>query len=214
MAPLGILFFAVGALLIRQVVVGRVKETPEDLKDFTVALLNGDTATMQTVFAQRGTNVDVAESGTVAAVDSATSTPSSSSDLLNEVVRLGSAAKGYLTGGTGPSYYDCSGLVWRAMKNLDIYTGSRFTTTTFDSVAPTFAVKVDSPAVGDVVLWPTHHMGVCAGNDRLYSARSRAKGINYSTISGDAGYFGRQPEYWRVTGARVPNENKDIPDEQ
>lgn len=41
-------------------------------------------------------------------------------------------------------------------------------------------------------------MGVYVAEDKMYSARSPAKGIGYSSISGDSGYFGSQPTYWRA----------------
>jgi pimeloyl-ACP methyl ester carboxylesterase len=108
------------------------------------------------------------------------------------------ASGGYVWGATGPDSYDCSGLVWAAAKDIGVYSGNRFTTSTFRSVASGWATETNSPAVGDIVVWPGKHMGIVAGSDRYYSARSTKKGIGYATLTGDNNYFGISPEYWRV----------------
>lgn len=193
----GYLLLGLGAVLARQVAVGRAMETPGDIRDLAVALLSADTGSMQEVFSRRGENVSVEDSGEVASVESSTETPGST-ELSRKVVSLGQNSRGYALGAEGPTYYDCSGLVWRAAKSLGIYNGPRFTTSNFKSIAKGWAHKVGTPKPGDIVLWPTHHMGVYVGNNKMYSARSPSKGVGYSSISGDSGYFGSQPEYWRV----------------
>ncbi len=197
MPPLALLFVLGGILLIRQVVVGRAAETPSDVRDLSLAVVHGDTAGMQEVLARRGENVPTAESGEVA---STLPVGTGNAGLLTECIKLGTAAKGYRWGGIGPDYYDCSGLVWRAMRNLDIYKGLRFNTAVFGAIAKTQGwSKVDKPETGDVVVWAAHHMGVCAGGDKMYSARDPKRGIAYSTISGDSGAFGFQPSYYRIS---------------
>lgn len=206
MGAAGILLLTIGALLLRQVAVGRAKETPQDLRDFAVALLNGDTATAQSVFAQRGVNVSTTASSEVAGSDAvvdalnATTVPGfgGRSALATECKRLGSAARGYSLGATGPTYYDCSGLIYRALLNIGPKPNARFTTSTFTTVMQGHITRVTDPANGDVVLWPGKHMGVYVGTDAMYSARSPSKGIGPSTISGDSSYFGASPQYWRV----------------
>lgn len=210
MPALGFAAILVGAFLIRQVITGRVRDTPTDAKDIFLAALTGKPDEVGGVFARRGKNVDVADASLVEASPtggvgaSATSTldaPSKAAGyMVSEAQRLGGSAQGYRLGATGPSYYDCSGLVWRVLVNLKLYNGPRFTTATFEHVATKFATPVDSPAVGDIVLWPGHHMGFVIGPDQLYSARDRTKGIGVSSISGDASYFKSQPEFWRVDG--------------
>lgn len=200
MNAFGYAFLLMGVLLIRQVVTGRVMETPTDARDLALALLNADTAGVSAVLSRRGENVTVSSSE-VATGDTVTvPTPQSQrgGDLIAEMQRLGSAASGYRLGSNGPEYYDCSSLVWRAAKNLGIYNGPRFTTSIFSTIAKGWAYRVPSPAAGDIVLWPGKHMGVYLGNDKMYSARSRTKGIGTSTVSGDSGYFGSQPSYWRI----------------
>lgn len=195
--PVGYLFLVVGFVLARQVAVGRVSEIPGDSRDLFLSFMSNDMAGVKEVFSRRGQNAPAGELG---------SAPAGVADnaLLNEVMRLGNAANGYRLGSTGPSYFDCSGLVWRAMRNLGIYNGPRFTTSTFATIANKQGwVQVDTPAVGNIVLWPTHHMGVSTGGDGMYSARSKSKGIGESTISGDSGYFGSEAMFYSIGGSKT-----------
>lgn len=205
MPALGLLLIVFGAFVVREVIVGRAKETPVDLKDAATALLSGDTAGFGAVMSRRGSNTDAAPE----ASDGSTGAASSSSNALAaECMRLGNAAKGYALGATGPTYYDCSGLVWKACFNLGIYKGRRFTTATFEHVASQFASKVQSQATphgglnlqaGDIVIWVAGgHMGVMISSTDFYSARSPAKGIGSAPLSADVTYFGSQPDVWRV----------------
>jgi hypothetical protein len=204
MTPFGYLFILAGAFLIRQTVVGRAKEIPTDARDSFTALLSADWSEFGSVLARRGENVSV-ESVTSSGTDSTgTLDPTATMGSIlggtyaGEVVKLGKAAKGYVIGGTGPTYYDCSGLLWKAAYKLGIYKGGRFTTRSFTGIARGWCTKVEGePAIGDIVLWEGKHMGVCTGEDAMFSARSPSKGIGYSTISGDSSYFGSQPSYWR-----------------
>lgn len=115
----------------------------------------------------------------------------------SKVVALGEAAKGYVWGATGPEYYDCSGLIWRALYDLGYYKGQRFTTSSFEGIASTFAEGSDGSVYGDIVLWPTRHIGIVIGGDKMYSARSTTKGIGYSSIAGDTSVLG-QPKFYRL----------------
>ena len=212
MPALGILLIVFGAFVVREVIVGRAKETPTDLKDAATALLSGDTAGFGSVMARRGSNTsDVAASGGVDGPSpNGAATSGSANALAAECMRLGSAAKGYVLGATGPTYYDCSGLVWKACFNLGIYKGRRFTTATFSQVAPQFAKRITTVAgdphsglnvqAGDIVIWVAGgHMGVMLNSTDFYSARSPAKGIGSAPLAADVQYFGAQPDVWRVT---------------
>lgn len=205
MPTFGLLFVLAGFLVMRQVAVGRAVNIPEDTRDAFTAFIGADTGALKEVLARRGTNVAGGDSGSLSS--SATLLSDHAGELgsttgvavAKEMEKLGSAAKGYRLGYTGPEYYDCSGLMWRACRELKVYNGVRFTTHTFKVQAKGFATPVDEPAVGDIVLWPNHHMGILIGSDSMYSARSskRTPNIGVSTVSGDADYFGSEPEYWR-----------------
>lgn len=102
----------------------------------------------------------------------------------------------YKWGAAGPSAYDCSGLVWAAMKNTGVYTGLRFTTYTFVMQMSGRIAKVDNPSVGDVVLWPSH-IGVVDGAGTMYSALNPTDGIKSSPLSWGPKNEGN-PTYWRL----------------
>lgn len=195
MNTVGYLLIFIAVILVRAVQRGRVTNLPEDVQDTFVAVLTGDAAKLREVAARTGSGLDA-----VSVPEGSTGAPSlgssSGSALIDEMRKLGTAAGNkYVYGATGPSGYDCSGLVWRAMKNLGIYNGPRFTTTTFASIASDFSSKVSSSQPGDIVLWSHAHMGVVTGPDKYYSALSHDKGILETAISNHPG----SPEYFRLT---------------
>lgn len=179
---------------------GRVGNLKEDMGDAFLALVNGDSTAFADVFKRDGDgNVPTFTSAntdtTSEEIPEGFIGPVSKQDLLVAAVRLGTAAKGYRFTATGPDYYDCSGLVWKAAKATGLYNGPRFTTYTIGAVKA--FKKVTDPKVGDVVVWPTRHMGVVSGDDKFYSARSVKSGIGESKIST---FRGTTPVYYRLTG--------------
>lgn len=107
--------------------------------------------------------------------------------LLTRARQLGSAAKDYQLGATGPSYYDCSGLVYRAAIDVGVYSGFRFTTFTVHESTQFHRITAAQANVDDIIVWSTPtggHMGIISGPDRFYSAHSVATGIHESSISG------------------------------
>lgn len=204
MPPLGILFIVTGALLLRQALVGRASNIPDDMRDLATALLSGDTEEVGSVMKRRGdggASDTGAPSGGYTEIPTPTNPASvaRSHALAAKVAELGEG-KPYVSGATGPNAYDCSGLVWRACKDLGYYNGGRFTTHMFTRITGGWCRMVVVPVEGDIVLWAGHHMGVCTGSDSMYSARSSTANPNIGTssISGDATYFGGLPSYWRV----------------
>lgn len=176
---------------------GRTSELKTDASDFITAVLNGKD--VKEIAARRGTNIDatISEPGSAGGTDLVDGPISNSGGaVLREAQRLGAAANNrYVWGSTGPMGYDCSGLVWKAMRNTGVYTGIRFTTGTFPVLATSrgFASKVSTPGAGDIVLW-SGHMGIVAGPDLMYNAASKKSGIRMSSISGHGG----TPSYWRI----------------
>ena len=154
---------------------------------------------MAEVAARTGDGLDVALATAPAASATGTAGVGSGggSALLTEARKLGAAAgNGYVWGATGPASYDCSGLVWKAARNIGVYKGERFTTHTFRAASKGWAAETKSPAVGDVVLW-SEHMGIVSKlPDTYYSALSSRSGIKESSIKIHSG----TPSYWRLTG--------------
>lgn len=227
MNTLAWLFILAGILTARQVSRGRVMNISQDLGDAFIAMASGDTDALGEVLTRRGedaapTAADLAvykltqgvTEGLTTATDSiAQGIGNSFSDLANGVnnlaivaVTLGSRAKGYRWAATGPDYYDCSGLMWRAAQGIG-FTGHRFTTSTiqlskqFKRISPPGmqGPGVIAATVNDVVVWPTHHMGVITGVDKFYSARSVKSGIGESKIST---FRNSTPVYYRYVGPR------------
>lgn len=218
MNTLGWVLILIGILVARAVQKGRVFFIAQDMGDAFLATVQGDTKALQGVLARTGEAIEPGVAGTVVG-DTAGSVAGQVADGLANAsigaaaLRLGSRAKGYRWEGTGPDYYDCSGLIWRACQAIG-YQGSRFTTATVRS--RTSAFKVISPPgmqgpgvtaaqVNDLVLWPagsggiTGHIGVITGNDRFYSARSVRSGIGEASISG---FRKTKPIYLRYVGRK------------
>jgi NlpC/P60 family len=195
MDTIAYLLIIISILIMRGVAKGRVLQAPTDLRDTFVAILRGDTAALKEIGARTGT-ANTVEPGVVAAQSGTTTPPTG--DLITEVKRLGSAAKGYRIGGTGPDYYDCSGLVWRAVRNLGIYSGVRFTTRSFAVASVGWCTPVNNPGLGDIVVWSATvpaHMGVIDGPDTFYSALSPRSGIKSMRIADHGG----TPRFYRIT---------------
>lgn len=205
MSTIAWLFVLAGSLLVRQVAKGRTMETATDMKDGFLALVTGDWDGIAEVAKRTGTPA-LQDTGVLGglgdspAVDSAVGDATQSAQnaaLLNETMRLGKAASGYTWGATGPNRYDCSGLVWRAFRNLG-YKGPRFTTFTWPAVGRKFCEQVTTPAPGDIVVWQqggtNGHMGVVTSGGNFYSARNPKRGINNAPMKGIPGAI----SYWRL----------------
>lgn len=195
METFGYLAILTGALLIRQVAIGRAHETSSDFRDMFVATLQGDFGTVKEVAARRGTASDATVSGAVPTANFGTT------QLLSAMVALGSG-KPYVYGAEGPNAYDCSGLVWAACRKIGVYNGPRFTAdSSMLQALQDVIVQDGKPQVGDIVLWSGHHVGVVSGPDRYYSAYNPTKGILNQPISATTAYEGIQPSYWVVKDA-------------
>lgn len=187
-----------------------IDQSVNDLGDIMTALLTNDKAKLADALARTGSAFQADPSnGLDGQYDPSNTTLTSAGShtgnaILAEAERLGRAAKGYRTGGTGPDYYDCSGLVYRTLKNLGFYAGARFTTFTFTKQVKCTQITRGAANVGDIVLWtqlPTHHMGIVSGISRgtgavaFYSARNPRSGIAVAPIDG----FAKTPcTFWRV----------------
>jgi hypothetical protein len=194
-----------GLFSLHAVFVGRVPDIPADLRDLFVAGVTGDVAGVTEVLHRTSAGKFYLFPQTTGNTPVGGPTPPTpnptlpkSLGLVTAAVNLGSLARGYRLGGTGPDFYDCSGLMWRAAQVAYHFTGTRFTTFTVQ-LAKGF-VRVTDPTVNDMVVWATHHMGVVTSADQFYAARSVASGIGYSSISATTKEFGYSPVYYRWVG--------------
>jgi len=187
-----------------------IDQSVNDLGDIMTALLTNDKAKLSDALGRTGGAFVDPSNGLDGPYDASNTTMTSAGThdgnaILAEAERLGRAAKGYRTGGVGPTYYDCSGLVYRTLKNLGLYTGARFTTYTFTKQVKCTQISRGAANIGDIVLWtqfPAHHIGIVSGISRgsgavaFYSARNPKSGISVSTIDG---FEKSQPTFWRVS---------------
>ena len=216
METLGILFMILAVGIWRQVSVGRAESIPADATLIATAVFQGRWADVSKVMALKGAAPAVATTavpgasptnaaGTVGnlspeQIQESQAAGSSANGLaaIAEAEKLGAAANHrYVWGATGPSSYDCSGLMWRTLQNIGVYKGGRFTTFDFNLIAPKFAHSVKIPAPGDIVNWSQNHMGIVTATDQMYSAYSTKSGIVSSTISDESRRHGT-PSYWRL----------------
>lgn len=185
MTTIAWLLILAGIIIIRQVASGRIMNIGQDLSDAFLAFTRGDTNELTAVFARRG-NANSPVSSDPNDLGPGTLTYAGKGGLATVAVGLGTAAKGYRWAATGPDYYDCSGLMWRACQRVG-YKGPRFTTETI--LNQKGMVRTLDTSVNTMVLWPvgsggvTGHIGVITGPDQFYSARSTRTGIGYSKIS-------------------------------
>lgn len=215
MRTIGWLFIITAAMTVRAAVKGQLFDASgqlqigDYLRNLATAITTGnyDDASALTN-SPGGTSILAPTAAPEAAVTSPLATDEATtavgdSDLLAAMTRRGRAARGYRWSATGPDWYDCSGLMWRAVQDVrpDLRRLPRFTTYTM-LVTPwgKHFDRVASPMVGDVVLWRTH-VGVVSGKDKFYSARNPSSGIGESSISGFNTGHGNSHAYYRLKKA-------------
>lgn len=121
--------------------------------------------------------------------------------LLKAVEKYGEGHK-YVWGATGPSTFDCSGLVMYALKhaygiNYPHFSGSQYSMTSH--------ISRNEARMGDLVFWGpggSDHVGVYAGGNKYFSAESPAQGIHMNTLNSVVGKG--KPLFGRVKGMPSP----------
>lgn len=122
-----------------------------------------------------------------------------SSALLKAVEKYGSGHR-YVWGASGPTTFDCSGLVLYALKkgfgiNYPHYSGAQYSQTEHISKSQAHS--------GDLVFWGkggSEHVGVYAGGNKYFSAQSPSQGIHMNTLDSVVGYGA--PKFGRVQGLK------------
>lgn len=114
--------------------------------------------------------------------------PAGSSWQQSRVVSLAKAqvGKAYVWGATGPSSFDCSGLVQWVYKNAVGKTVSRTTyTQVYEGVNVT--VSTSSLQPGDLLFWGNaaapYHVAIYVGNGQYVSAADEQQGVILATLS-------------------------------
>lgn len=203
MTTLGWVFVLVAGLLLRGMTKGRgLTQLPTDMADLFNAVVSQDGAGVASVLARTGDSQQPTQASPGAMGSGpAPASPGSSAGgttLLAECKRIGNG-KTYRLGGVGPDVFDCSGLVWRAMVNLGMYGGPRFTTYTFATQVGKAVSRAATGNNGDIVVWHGNpeHMGIVDGPNSFYSALNTRSGIVSTSITG----LGGNPIFYHFVGA-------------
>lgn len=197
MDTVGWVFILIAAFLARGVAKGRGIASFTDVGDAFLAAVEFDPDKLKAVWERTG---DGNSSDTTAAnattANAVNGNNVGAGDLLAEMHVLGASAKGYKWSKTGPTYYDCSGMVYAALKALKMYDGPRFTTSTFPAVAGKIGYSKVSgtPQPSDIIHW-SGHMGVVSDSTHFYGAQSTKTGIRTDTISALDGERGSHTLY-------------------
>jgi cell wall-associated NlpC family hydrolase len=203
---LGWLFILAGILIARQVSRGRVMNIAEDLGDAFIAVASGDSQELGVILTRTGESATPTPEG-IGGTTAVSEGMGSATGLAAAAIARGQKAKGYRWAATGPDYYDCSGLIWRACQDMG-FKGSRFSTADmamrkgFTRISPpgVSTPGVTTATADDLVLWPagsggvTGHVGVITSPNKFYSARSVRSGIGEASISG---FRRTSPQYYR-----------------
>lgn len=139
--------------------------------------------------------------------DKLSGSSSSYNGLLEAMEKFGDGHK-YVWGSTGPSTFDCSGLVMYSLKKafgIDYphYSGSQYSVSQH--------IPRSKAKSGDLVFWGkggSEHVGVYAGGNNFYSAQSPSQGIGMNTLDSVVGYG--SPLFARVRGlgAKLSSKKK------
>ena len=128
-----------------------------------------------------------------------------SSALLKAVEKYGSGHN-YVWGTQGPTTFDCSGLVWYALKKGFGIDYPRFSGSQYDM---TEHISKSQAHSGDLVFWGkggSEHVGLYAGGNRYYSAQSPSQGIHMNTLDSVVGKGA--PKFGRVQGLKQDTDTK------
>jgi cell wall-associated NlpC family hydrolase len=206
MSTLGWVFLLMGFTLVRGLTRGRgITESLGDVTDAARDAIRGDTAGVREALTRSGsTTGDAQAAASSVGGPAGAGAQGTGVALLARMKALGEG-KPYRWGWAGPDGYDCSGLVWRAMKDLGIYSGPRFTTHTYAIQMRKISPRVDGPIqVGDVLVWQAPgHMGVAESPTTFYSALSRRSGIKSLPIS----YRRSRPRVYRIASAGIADNS-------
>lgn len=95
---------------------------------------------------------------------------------------LTQAGKWYAWGGTGPSTYDCSGLVMMAYEHA----GVQLPRTTYEMLASSRLHRVYSPQAGDLAFYGSGHVELYVRPGVTFGAHESGKPVSYAYYSGSS----------------------------
>lgn len=136
--------------------------------------------------AERTTLSASADTGTSNSSDSGTST-STATGSAAAVIAFAQAqvGKAYVSGATGPSAYDCSGLVQAAFKQV----GVSLPRVSQDQSTAGTQVGLDNLQPGDILYWggagSAYHVGIYVGDGMFVGAQNSSTGVVQQTLDYD-----------------------------
>ncbi|MFH9399932.1 C40 family peptidase [Streptomyces sp. NPDC017638] len=164
------------------------KKAEEDARKEAAARASRTAArtTLSTTSSDAGTTTLGGDSGTEAggSTDTGTSTVGGSAATIVSFVKS-QVGKAYVPGATGPSAYDCSGLVQTAFKQINI---SLPRVSQDQSTAGT-QVSLSNLQPGDILYWGSagsaYHVGVYVGGGMFVGAQNSSTGVVERPLSYD-----------------------------
>ncbi|MFI7350540.1 C40 family peptidase [Streptomyces sp. NPDC049936] len=136
--------------------------------------------------AERTTLSASADTGSSSSSDSGTST-STANGSAAAVIAFAQAqvGKAYVSGATGPSAYDCSGLVQAAFKQV----GVSLPRVSQDQSTAGTQVGLDNLQPGDILYWggagSAYHVGIYVGDGMFVGAQNSSTGVVKQTLDYD-----------------------------
>lgn len=114
-------------------------------------------------------------------------------------------------GRLGPNYYDCSGLVYEALKHIGVTLSGSTTVPEYNS---THSVSWGKAVPGDLAFWGaggTDHVGIVTstnGAGRMWNAENPTDGIKYGPIKGFMGGFAGLRRIAQLNGGKGDDSSK------
>lgn len=127
--------------------------------------------------------------------------------LLKAVEKYGEGHK-YVWGASGPTTFDCSGLVMYALKHKYGISFPHFSGSQYDL---TEHIPKSQAKMGDLVFWGkggSEHVGVYEGHNQYFSAQSPSQGIHMNSLNSVVGYG--KPLFGRVRGLKQETSGRSV----
>lgn len=130
--------------------------------------------------------------------------------FIEEAMKLSKRAN-YKYSGLGPNYYDCSGLVYEALKHIGVTLSGSTTVPEYNS---THSVSWGKAVHGDLAFWGaggSGHVGIVTstnGNGRMWNAENPTDGIKSAPIKGFMGGFAGLRRIAQLNGGKGDDSSK------
>ena len=127
--------------------------------------------------------------------------------FIEEAMKLSKRAN-YKYSGLGPNYYDCSGLVYEALKHIGVTLSGSTTVPEYNS---THSVSWGKAVHGDLAFWGaggSGHVGIVTSNGRMWNAENPTDGIKSAPIKGFMGGLAGLRRIAQLNGGKGDDSSK------